>query len=237
MSKLLKNIINARKRFSREEDGTTLVEFAICIGLFLLILFAVLDFARLGYNWVIAEKAMQRAVRIAAVRPPVCDGVPSVHLIDPSAPGSYRPGDLCSTGGGICSSVTRQCRLDDWDTDDGSQAQLTSDEMWAALEPMMPEGTERGNILLTYAYDPRLGFVGGPYIPLITAEIVAFDSDPADGRPVQNCGENLCFRFMTPLSALAANASGETNSIPGTIPFPSISVTLPAEDMNHGMAG
>ena len=231
MSFRFHSVIRMTRRFRDETSGTTLVEFAIAISLCLLILFAILDFARLGYNWVVAEKGMQRAVRIAAVRPPVCDGVPLVHLLSPGAVGSFRPGDLCSQGGGICASVTVQCRLDEYPTDDGGMAQSTSDEMWAALEPLMPQGSARDNIMLTYAYDPRLGFVGGPYIPLITAEIVP-------GRDGPNCEGELCFTFVTPLSALAATAGAESaGGIPGSIPFPGISVTLPAEDMNHGMNG
>lgn len=231
MSKIHRKYMNKIKRFGKDDAGTTLVEYAISISLFLLILFAIIDFSRLGYNWVVAEKGMQRAVRIAAVRPPVCDGVPLVHLISSTATGSYRPGDLCSTGGGICNSVTIQCRLDEFPTDDDGAAQSTSDEMWAALVSLLPQGTTRENVQLTYAYDPRLGFVGGPYIPLITARLVANRDGP-------NCSGELCFAFVTPLSALAASAGASNSSgIPGTIPFPGISVTLPAEDMNHGMNG
>ena len=52
---------------------------------------------------------------------------------------------------------------------------------------------------------------------------------------------DFMFTFVTPLSALAASAGARTNNgIPiegGTIPFPDVSATLAAEDMNLGGRG
>ena len=225
----LKHITTRFHRFPRDESGTTMVEFAVCISLFLLILFAVIDFGRLGYNWVVAEKAMQGAVRIAAVRPPVCAGIPIYHSRDPAAPGTHGAGTLCSTDGGVCTQVDVQCLLSNPDGA-STDAQDTADEIWATLQDLMPQGTDPSNILLMYSYDRRLGFIGGPYVPVITAQIV--------GLPSGNGFDELPFTFVTPLSSLAA-AAGASNSgsIPGTIPFPAISVTIPAEDMNQGMNG
>ena len=62
-----------------------MIEYAIVISLFLLVFFAILDFGRLGFNWVMTEKAMQRAARIAVTRPPVCDDVPETHTRGPMA--------------------------------------------------------------------------------------------------------------------------------------------------------
>ena len=130
-------IQNRIRRFRGDESGTTMVEFAICVSLFLLILFAVIDFGRLGYNWVVAEKAMQRAVRVAAVRPPVCAGVPLYHARDAAAPNTYGAGTLCSTDGGVCQQVDVQCLLSN---PDGASPDsiATANEMWAALQDLMP---------------------------------------------------------------------------------------------------
>jgi TadE-like protein len=217
------------RAFIRGESGTTMVEFAICISLFLLILFAVLDFGRLGYNWVVAEKAMQRGVRIATVRPPVCAGVPIYHARDSGLGTNYSAGTLCSTDGGICEQVNVQCLLSN---PDGSsqESQDTADEIWAALENLLPQGATSSNVLLRYQYDRRLGFIGGPYVPVITAQLV--------GSANGNGYNELPFTFITPLSALAANVgAANANTIPGSIPFPAISVTIPAEDMNQGVKG
>jgi TadE-like protein len=223
---LFKTILTHRAtKFRRDECGTTLVEFAICISLFLLILFAILDFGRLGYNWVVAEKAMQRAVRIAAVRPPVCPGVPIYH--GPPAGGSVaNAGTLCRLQAGICDPVSPPPCLLSAPEAGNLEAEATANEIWAAIQNLMPQGTTSNNLRLRYEYDPRLGFLGGPYVPLITVELVGND------------GGDLPFTFITPLSALAANAgAANANSIPGTIPFPGISVSLPAEDMNLGNRG
>lgn len=218
-------------RFLRDERGTTLVEMAIVISVFLLILFAILDFGRLGYNWVVAEKAMQRAARIAVVRPPVCAGVPLYHRRDTGDSGTYPAGTLCSIDGGICQQVNVSCLLSAPDPD-SADAQDTADELWTMLQPLLPANADRSNIQMSYNYDRNLGFVGGPYVPIITAEIVGDGDD--------NCGGEMCFEFVTPLSALAARAGHSGNGIPGrggTIPFPNVSVTLPAEDMNQGIRG
>ncbi len=228
MAQVLIKISNRLKAFGRDQSGTTMVEYAVCIALFLLILFAVIDFGRLGYNWVVAEKAMQRAVRIAAVRPPVCPGVPLYHQ---RSTGTYSSGTLCSTDGGICTETNVQCLLSAPDA--GSADSIaTADEIWATLQDLLPQGTDRGNVLLKYEYDRRLGFIGGPYVPVITAQIV--------GAASGNGYDELPFTFVTPLSALAANAGASqatADTIPGSIPFPAISVTLPAEDMNQGTRG
>ncbi|SMX22048.1 TadE family protein [Boseongicola aestuarii] len=207
-----------------------MVEFAICISLFLLILFAIIDFGRLGYNWVVAEKGMQRAVRIAAVRPPICPDVPLFHRRANPNESFYPAGTLCRSVGGLCEVVNRQCTLN---APDGSrpEAATAANEIWAAVENLLPQGSTRANVLIRYEYDQRLGFLGGPYVPLITAELVG----PSDGSDGFN---DLLFTFVTPLSALAANAGdNDVSDIPGTIPFPGISVSLPAEDMNLGSRG
>ena len=223
---------SALRRFQNDESGTTLVELAICISLFLLILFAILDFGILGYNWVTAEKGMQIAVRIAAVRPPVCDEVPLVHLSNPGNSNFFKAGTLCSTNGGICAQIDKQCLLSE-PAPGNASATATADEIWSKLEVLLPAGALRSNVLLSYEYDPRLGFIGGPYIPIITARLVGSE----DGDSPNGYGE-LPFQFVTPLSALAAQAgASDVTGIPGTIPFPGIEVTLPAEDMNQGVQG
>lgn len=229
------------RSFLSDESGTTLVEFAFCVALFLLILFAVLDFGRLGYQWVSAEKGMQVAVRLAAVRPPVCNDVPLYHRADPLDTSGAGAGTLCRTGtGSICEKVTpKVCTLGDDNL--GTEGQATATEIWGRIQNLVPEGTTADNILLTYRYDERLGFLGGPYVPVISAELIG-------GIDEQGAPKPLPFEFVTPLSALAATAgaanASDANYFPesfGTcsacIPFPAINATLPAEDMNQGIKG
>ena len=226
------------RKFRDSEDGTTLVEMAICISLFLLILFAILDFSRLGYNWVITEKGMQQAARIAAVRPAVCGGLPAVHLQDPTDTGDYSAGTLCLTNGGICAPAAASCLLSGPYGSDNAAGAATATEIWSRIQPLMPQGTTQSNVLMTYEYDPRLGFLGGPYVPVITARIVGGAKDPGDVAEGELPYNELPFQFITPLSALAAQAgASDVTGIPGSIPFPGIEVTIPAEDMNQGNAG
>ena len=212
-----------------------MVEFAICIALFLLILFAVLDFGRLGYNWVMTEKAMQRAVRIAAVRPPVCNNVPVYHTRSTTDTSSFDPGARCSASSGLCEDFQGLCRLSS--TTSGTLAADTADEIWDSISVLLPNAATRQNILVAYRQDDNLGFLGGPFTPNVSVTLV--------GNTV---GSDFCFEFITPLSALAATA-GVANStdsqnfddtdgcIGAQIPFPEISVNLPAEDMNIGDDG
>ena len=224
--------------FVRNESGTTMVELAICISLFLLILFALLDFSRLGYNWVVAEKAMQRGVRLAAVRPPVCGNLPSIHLPATGA-SDYTAGTLCLTDGGICAPARAQCLLSGPYGNGNTAGAATAVEIWDTIEPLMPQGTTTSNVLLTYEYDPRLGFLGGPYVPVITARLVGAPNGNTPGTGVNEDGfDEYPFLFVTPLSALAAQAgASDVTGIPGSIPFPGIEVTIPAEDMNQGVQG
>ena len=220
--------------FRRDERGTTMVEFAICISLFLLIFFAVLDFGRLAYNWVMAEKAMERAARIAAVRPAVCAGVPDrITRVDPFDT-TFPTGTLCRSTPGLCVQTNpAPCTLA---TADGtSPASLAvAGEIWSAIRPMLPDNASAANVMLQYRSDPQLGFLGGPYTPLITAELVG------NVGPF-GASEDFRFSFVTPLSALAAAAgASNTSGVPaegGTIPFPDVAVTIPAEDMNFGGGG
>ena len=98
----------AIQRFRRGEAGASLIEYAIVFSVFLLIFFAILDFGRLGFNWVMTEKAMQRAARIAIVRPPVCANVPD--SFDLATGSGADLGTLCRSG--ACAAVpARTCLL------------------------------------------------------------------------------------------------------------------------------
>lgn len=220
--------------FGQSERGTTLVEFAIAISLFLLIFFAVLDFGRLAYNWVMAEKAMQTAVRIAAVRPAVCAGVPDMNVRADAFDDTVPSGTLCRAQPGICLAVSpAPCTLAA--ADGGNpEAVATASEIWTAVRPFLPDNATNANVLLSYDYNESLGFLGGPYTPLITAELV--------GSAAQSGGfGDFRFTFVTPLSALAAAAGAtDTTGVPtegASIPFPAVSATLPAEDLNLGGRG
>lgn len=202
--------------FRANEDGATLVELAVVLPIFLLLFFGLIDFGRMGAEYVMAEKAIQRAARIAVVRPPACAGVPRIHTRGTVPAGTPPPrfGTKCSAGATICSNPGVV-------TCSGNSADPTTAEIWASISAMMPTTATPANLRFSYAFDSSLGFLGGPYTPVVTVEI-----------------QNLNFQFATPLSALAALAGDTSGAVPGAnLPFPDMSVSLPAEDLAVGEAG
>lgn len=199
------------RRFACDEGGTTLVELAVVLPIFLLLFLGLIDFGRVGSEYVMAEKAMQLAARMAAVRPAACTGVPPTNLRGSDLTPHF--GAACSAGANICLNAgTQTCA--------GVATNATATEIWAAIQPLMPTHAAIANIRYSYAYDPKLGFLGGPYVPMVTVEI-----------------QNLNFQFATPLSALASVAGSNVAAPGATLPFPSMSTSLPAEDLALGNNG
>lgn len=201
------------RRFARSEAGTTLVELAVVLPLFLLLFFSVIDFGRFGFAYMMAEKANAIAARIAVVRPPACPGVPTQNLAASVPAGTLPPkfGTNCRAGAAICvSPATVSCA--------GNAANPTVAEIWSAVSVLMPPGATPSNLNFSYAYTSDLGFLGGPYVPIVTVKIT---------------GTN--FNFATPLAALAGLAGAPAGQRPPmSLPFPPMSVALPAEDLAEG---
>jgi len=200
------------RRFLNDQSGGVLVEFALVVSLFLFLFASLLDFGRLSYSGVTAQSAAQIAARIAIVRPPACAGVPQTHQRG-TAMSTPRFGTSCSAVNGACANVaTTSC--------EGSAANATASEIWTRINPLLPIGTTIDAMEFSYAFDPNLGFLGGPYTPMVTVELDLDD-----------------FQFVSPLASLA-NAAGATNSILGsTATYSSFSVSLPAEDLAQGESG
>lgn len=203
------------RRFRDDERGVTLVELAILLPVFLLLFLGLIDFGRMSAEYVMADKAMQRAVRIAAVRPPACPGVPQTHTRGAVAPGTIPPrfGTSCSAGATVCANPGPAICT-------GNIADPTVNEIWSSIAPMLPVGSTPANLRFRYEFDSNLGFLGGPYVPIVTVELV-----------------NLNFQFATPLGGLATLAGANGSLLPGTLPFPSMSTSLPAEDLALGTSG
>ncbi len=202
-------------RFLRAEDGSTMVEYGMVISLFLLILFGLIDFGRLAFHVVASERATQAGVRIAAVRPAACTGVPLRLMRDAAAPASTEYGTSCNAGGPICADPGPV-------TCAGNAGNATAAEVWATVQPVLPPNATIANLRFTYSFDPNLGFLGGPYVPVVSLRI-----------------DNLGFNFVTPLSSLAV-AAGAAAGGPAWdqgLVLPTQSVSLPAEDLAQGEDG
>lgn len=202
-------------RLLRDDSGTTLVELAIVLPVFLLLFFGLIDFGRMGAEYVMTNKATQLAARLAAVRPAACAGVPDVNVR------GTLTGTVLPRFGTNCTAVANLCANPGTITCSGNLSNPTVAEIWAATSALMPTTATPANLRFHYAYDSKLGFLGGPYVPVVTVEI-----------------QNLNFQFATPLSGLAALAGAGGAPTPGaTLPFPAMSVSLPAEDLNQGIGG
>lgn len=232
-------LISHLGRFRRSEAGASLIEYAIVISLFLLVFFAILDFGRLGFNWVMTEKAMQRAARIAVTREPVCDGVPETHTRGSNNSVSY--GTLCRADSGICEDEGRQsCVLSTTPINCDVATASTAAEIWCIINPILPSNSTPRNIRVSYSFDQNLGFLGGPYTPMVEVAVVTEE----DVAVIEDSAE-LRFDFVTPLPGLAALVGGTapTNIADSggdgqaDIPFPDLSVSMPAEDLAQGNSG
>lgn len=202
-------------QFARDESGTTLVEFAIVFVIFLVVMFGLVDFGRMAYRFVVADKAMQIASRVATVRPAACSGVPETYSRGTSAATPpYRFGTSCRADTGICSNPGPI-------TCTGDATNATAVEVWNRIQPLMPTSAGIENLRFRYDYDANLGFLGGPYTPIVTVEI-----------------EDLDFEFIHPLGSLIALTGASATFADGlTIPFPTMSVSLPGEDLAQGTNG
>lgn len=200
-------------RFLRDETGANLVEFSLVVILFLFLLFAIIDFGRLANAWVGANKATQVAARLAAVRPPACAGLPLLNERGTApAPPDY---------GSLCRAVTGACADPGEIACAGSDINPTANEIFRRIVPLLPPGTTIDRLRFRYAFDPNLGFLGGPYVPMVTVELVDVD-----------------FTFVSHLGQFIRFLTG-TESTLGSRPLaiPTMSVSLPGEDLNLGTGG
>lgn len=83
------------RRFRNTETGQALVEFTMILPVFLLLLFALVDFGRGFYTWLLVTNAAREGARIAAVQSDsstintriydsFCDNYPSSCGLDPA---------------------------------------------------------------------------------------------------------------------------------------------------------
>jgi Flp pilus assembly pilin Flp len=204
---------DALARFRRAEDGASLVEFSLVVLLFLFLLFAIIDFGRLANALVGANKATQIAARIATVRPPACPGVPAMNTRPASGATAVTFGTLCRFGTGTCNDPGEfSCT--------GDAANATANEIFTAVVPLLPPGTEIDNLRFRYSYDQNLGFLGGPYVPMVTVEL-----------------EDVDFIFVSQLGQFVRFLTGNNSNLGSDLDILGVSVSLPGEDLAQGTGG
>ena len=109
-------------------------------------------------------------------------------------------------------------------TCNGSAGNATAAEIWTRVARLMPSGATVADLSFSYRFDSNLGYLGGPYVPMVTVE-------------ARRSGVGLPYRFLSPLGPLASAVSGAGAGGYGTINLPRYSVSLPAEDLATGEAG
>jgi len=199
-------------RFARDETGAAMVEFAMVVGIFFLMVFQIIDFGIFTSNNLMTEKATQMAARIATVRPAACAGLPERYTR-----GTATPQPRFGTS---CGAVSNACAMPTTVSCAGAATNPTANEIWTRISPTLPSGTQISNLSFIYAADPKLGYLGGPYVPLVTVELTL----PA-------------FQLSFPIGALANLAGGGSGGFSGQPQYRVFSITLPAEDLALGTNG
>jgi hypothetical protein len=197
----------------KNESGSILVEFAVVLPLFLILLFAILDFGQIYLRWILAEKATHLAARLAVVLPPLCPGVPTfndrsagISLDLPFGSSCGEVANLCANPGTIsCNGVNA--------VGDGF------DDIFARVSAFLPTQVQPSNLQFTYSF-ANLGFLGGPYVPLVSVELQGDIEVP----------------FITPLGALLQTFYGGGQGLDNPS-MPTMRATLPAEDLIEGGPG
>lgn len=202
------------KQFRQREDGGVLVELAVVLPIFFLIFFMLIDYGRMSFHYVNVEKAVQVAARVASVRPAACTGVPNfITRGDGDGVTAPRTGTQCNAAQNVCAPIaTVTCT--------GAAENPTVSEIWALIDGAFPNDATEANLRFTYQDDVDLGFLGGPYVPVVTVEVTGLD-----------------FEFVNPLAGFIALAGGGGSNAGATVTFPGLSVSLPGEDLAQGVEG
>ena len=190
-----------------------LVEFAVVLPLFLVLLFSIIDFGQVYLRWILAEKATHLAARVAVVRPPICAGVPTFNDRSPGIPKISPFGTSCTA------SFFDLCEdPGEFSCTGGNAVGDRFDDIFAIVGGFLPPAAEAENMRFTYSF-ADLGFLGGPYVPLVSVDLVGDIEVP----------------FITPLGPLLqAFYGGNGLDNPS---MPSMRATLPAEDLTEGGPG
>jgi Flp pilus assembly protein TadG len=201
MRRLLKVLV-------RDQRGGPLAEFALVIGLLFVVGILVFETGRFFMRAAMAEYATHLAVRIAAVRPPVCAGVPEFN--ERAEGSTARFGTMCSDPSAPCAPAPVQSCA-------GVTGDAVVDEIFATIQPLLPGDATPAN--LQFQYEPTgLGFLGGPYVPLASVSL-----------------QNLQHQLILPLGQLFAPWGGAGGS--GSVPLGPLTAAMPGEDLNVGTGG
>lgn len=210
------------RRFRRNESGAALVEFSLVMTFFLLLIFGIVEFSMLFFQWNSATKALQQGARLASVSNPVATNLRDMTgLVGGRIPGAEMPGFriICRGGEITCNCTGDPCAGATYVLDATALQRIVrgrnlvcgrpTPETPAEEIPGMCDIFDRiteANVIVTYE-QTGLGFAGRPGgpVPTITIEL-----------------RNLTFGFifLQGLMRLAPRA------------IPAMKTTATGEDMN-----
>lgn len=181
-----------RTSLGRNDRGATAVEFALVIGLFLVLLLGIIDFSRLFFNWNKAAKATEMGVRLATVSDMVAVGLQDYNGLE-AAGGNGLSVPINDINGGqpvVCRSGG--------DCDGYGFNQASFDKILTRMQAIYPE-IGAANLVIEYRHI-GFGFTGNPYgsdiSPIVTVRL-----------------ENMQFDFLFPgLQTLSSLAMPELKS-------------------------
>jgi hypothetical protein len=194
--------------FLRDQRGGPLAEFALVIGLLFVVAIFVFEMSRFFMRAAMAEYATHLAVRVAAVRPPVCPGVPEFNERVNGSPARF---------GVMCSDPSAPCVVAATQTCTGTAGNAVVDEIFGTIQPLLPGNATAANLQFEYEF-ANLGFLGGPYVPMASVSLVGLNHE-----------------FILPLGQLFAPWGGGGGA--GAVPLGPLTATMPGEDLNVGTNG
>ena len=100
-----------RKSFWRDESGSSMIEFTVAMTGFFLILFGIIEFSYVFYQWNAATKAVQFGARLAAVSDPVASALTTLTGME----GGALPGDAMPNFNYVCTAASSTCNVDGGD--------------------------------------------------------------------------------------------------------------------------
>jgi len=91
--------------FWRDERGSVFLELTVTAGVFFVVLFGIVEFSYMYYQWNAATKAVQLGARLAAISNPISSDLTTLTGLS----GSVFPGDAMPAFDRVCSGATATC--------------------------------------------------------------------------------------------------------------------------------
>lgn len=184
-----KNMTHIWTRMTRNDRGAAAVEFAMVVALFLWIMFGIIDFGRLFFDWNKAAKATELGVRMAIVSDMVAVGLQDYDgLVAAGGNGLPVPVAVINGGQPVICKLGGNCNGYGFD-------QASFDRILTRMQGVSPL-IQAENLVVEY-HHIGFGFAGNPY-----------GSDISPNVTVRL--ENMQFNFLFPgLQTLATLAMPE----------------------------